>query len=621
VRVVMRVALMAITLSLPIAVESAQTSAGAADPQLTATGSSFAGVALSQWEGVFNEEDGGDVDFSVSSSVIGLNDFCQQTVDFAATDLSYAAGESACDPSQVPYSYQYVPDVGGSLAFEYNLMGTNGKRIKDLVLNAPTLLGIFTGAINKWDDAAIQALNPGTALPNQAITAYYRSDPSGENYLLSDYFANVDPGPLAAFQQLATVPTTPGTPSATWASFANGVPPGLQSLVGVNGADAASQGPAQQSGGISYVETAYAKNVGLPVASVVNAAGNAVQPTAENGDEALQGATLNSDLTENLTGVFDSTAGDAYPLSGYSYLVTQCDPSLAAVEQPPTTCSGGSGTETMGAAQGAELGQFIDYAVCQGQSEMDVLGYLPLSPQLVDEAFAAIGRIDGATEPPPPTPANCANPTIGANGGTSPISAVGALSSAEGTTLSVSAPTVGDAWVLAVRVSDASASVSSVSGGGVARWTRLAQVSDSTEGRDIEEWLGPITKSGVPDLTVHLSQAVSASKMQLNAQEFTNGGASTAWAGDVASSTTNDTAPSTTVNFPTLAPSAGGELYVGFSRARSASSAGTTPGFTYEPTNPNCLFVYDPDVSSSVSPTANQQGGLSMAVGALIEAG
>ena len=37
--------------------------AGATDPQMTSTGSSFAGVAISQWQGEFNELDGGNINF------------------------------------------------------------------------------------------------------------------------------------------------------------------------------------------------------------------------------------------------------------------------------------------------------------------------------------------------------------------------------------------------------------------------------------------------------------------------------------------------------------------------------------------------------------------------------
>ena len=424
---------------------------------------------------------------------------------------------------------------------------------------------------------------------------------------------------ITAFQQEATIPTPPGQPSATWASFDDGVPPSLSSLVGVNGADAAAQGPLHTLGGISYVEYAYAKNVALPVASVVNAAGNAIQPTAQNVVEALQGATLNADLTEDLNGVFDNTAGDAYPLSAYSYFVAQCVPAQAAAQS--VSCNG-SGAVTMGTAQGSELAQFITYVACQGQSEMAALGYAPLPPNLVEDDFQAAGRLPGGTTPPPPTATNCPNPTI--TGETSSISAVGSLSSqvsSGGGTLSVPPPTIGDAWVLAVRVSNSSINVSSITGGGVGgNWTKLIQVSDSAQNKDIEEWLGPISKTGSPALTVHFSRPISETKVELAAQEFTNGGgASTVWERDVAASAESDTT-SSTITYPTLTPASSGELYVGFSRSSSMSSAGTTSGFTYESPTTNNLYIYNPSVSSSVSPTASQQGGLSVTTGALIEA-
>ena len=52
---------------------------------------------------------------------------------------------------------------------------------------------MFTGANSFWDDPRIETLNPDLHLPHQRITPYYRTDPSGENYLLSDYLMNTDP--------------------------------------------------------------------------------------------------------------------------------------------------------------------------------------------------------------------------------------------------------------------------------------------------------------------------------------------------------------------------------------------------------------------------------------------
>jgi phosphate transport system substrate-binding protein len=401
--------LVAVTLVGNAALLGAAQPASASLPQLTTTGSSFAGVAITQWQGQFNELYGGNINFTVSSSIIGMNDFCSKTVDYGATDISYSTEQSNCITSQVPYPFQYMPDVAGGLAFEYNLAGQNGQAINNLVLNDSIIVGIFTGGIQNWDNPAIQALNPDVRLPNEQITAYYRSDPSGENYLLSDYMLHTDPAPITAFQKLATIPTPPGQPSATWASFTNGTPAGLSSLVPVNGSDAASQGPVHQPGGIAYVETAYAKNVGLPVASVVNAAGNAVQPSSYNVAVALTGAILYSDLTQNLGGVYTNPQADAYPISAYSYFVAQCVPAAAAAQS--FSCDS-SGTVTMGTAQGAELAQFITYVACLGQENMAQLGYSPLPANLVEDDFQAAGRLPGGTEPAPPTAANCKNPYI-----------------------------------------------------------------------------------------------------------------------------------------------------------------------------------------------------------------
>jgi ABC-type phosphate transport system substrate-binding protein len=379
-------------------------------PLLTATGSSFAGVAITQWEGNFNEVSGGNVNFTVTSSVVGMNDFgCNQTVDVGATDISYSTGQANCPTNAVPFPFQYMPDVAGGLAFEYHLTASNGQQVKSLILNAPTLAGIFTGTINKWNDPAIQALNPSIALPNEAITAYYRVDPSGENYLLSDYMLHTDPSAITSFQTLAQNPTAPGQPSAYWGLFPNGQPSQTASLLAVQGSDAASQGPVHVEGGISYVETAYAKNVGEPVASIVNTAGNAVQPTALNVAVALEDAILYSDLTQNLGGVYTNPDADAYPISAYSYFVAQCVPAQAAAQN--FSCDS-SGNDTMGPAQGGEMAEFIHFVACQGQESMQSLGYSPLPVNLVVDDLQAAARLPGGITYPAPTAANCPNPYV-----------------------------------------------------------------------------------------------------------------------------------------------------------------------------------------------------------------
>ena len=248
-----------------------------------------------------------------------MNEFCQQTVAFGTTDISYSTGQSVCATSQVPYPFQYMPTVAGGLSFEYNLTGQNGQQVTNLILNAPVLEGIFTGAINNWNDPQIAALNPTDRLPNQQIDAFYRGDPSGENYLLGDYFFHTAPGSLASFQPEAGVRLRAslrrhGRSSRRHPAESCG------SDLGKRGGRRLS-GPGPPAGWDFLRGDGLRQDVGLPVASVINAAGNAVQPSSYNVAVALTGAILYQDLTQNLAGVYTNTNPDAYRLSAYSYFI------------------------------------------------------------------------------------------------------------------------------------------------------------------------------------------------------------------------------------------------------------------------------------------------------------
>ena len=60
-------------------------------------------------------------------------------------------------------------------------------------------------------------------------------------------------------------------------------------------------------GSIGYVETGFAVQRGFPVVAVKNASGNFALPSAANVAIALTKATLNSDNTQNLEGVYANT--------------------------------------------------------------------------------------------------------------------------------------------------------------------------------------------------------------------------------------------------------------------------------------------------------------------------
>jgi ABC-type phosphate transport system substrate-binding protein len=387
-------------------------------PTLDATGSTFAGVAIQEWAGQVSVLYGLDVNWQVSDSVEGLDQFAQNTVDFAASDFPYSAGQASSTPDQ---PYQYLPDVASGLSFMFNLIGNNGQSITNLNLDAHVIDQIFLGEITAWNSPSITVLNPQLAgdLPATTITPVYRTDASGESYLLTDYMLHLDTSNFTAAQS-AFDSANPGDPTAIWPVPAQGSNPspttypgwGKGNLVGESGSDNAANyvGAVTSDGAITYVETAYAKEHSLPVASLVNASDNDVQPTSANVTTALEAATLNSDLTQNLSNVYTDLQPDAYPLSAYSYLVVPCSPSLASTQG--TTCDGPDTASPFPEAKGQALGLFVNYLACAGQEHLSELGYSPLPLGLVQDDVNAIGRINGAAQPPAPTPANCPNPAI-----------------------------------------------------------------------------------------------------------------------------------------------------------------------------------------------------------------
>jgi phosphate transport system substrate-binding protein len=262
------------------------------------------------------------------------------------------------------------------------------------------------GVITKWNDPALQPLNPGRNLPNAKIQVFYQSEPSSDSYLLSDYLSAEDGSQFGAY--LAAIGASAGSePAPVWPAPAPGVAPagfpnwGTGNMHAVSSPEAALQGPAHTADSISFaLGQMRPHRVGPALAYVLDAAGDVAGAKPANVATALSSLSTSDVLDDNLVPAFGSTQPFAYPLSTFSYFVTPCSPSLAANESPPSTCSGNnSGSSSFSSTQGAELGQFIDYVACAGQTTMNQLGFGALPPALVQVDLADIGAINDATEP------------------------------------------------------------------------------------------------------------------------------------------------------------------------------------------------------------------------------
>ena len=367
--------------------------AAAGGPAISGVGSSYAALAIIQWDAEVSSEFGDTVNYLTQSSVIGLNDFANYPqVDFGASEIGYSTGQADTSPPAT-FQYQYLPDIAGATCLDYNLTSTVGSTITSLKLNSQVLAGIFSGTITEWDDPAIQALNPGVLLPHDSIVVVFRSDASGDNFIFSDYLETEQPGLWNAFTSAVTAPSGA---EAIWPQ-----PPSGQRSVGQynfgnwtseNGSDTASDYVYANPNTITYVETGYALLHHDPCAQILNTSGAYVGPSESADAIALQNDVLQSDLEQNLTPVFNSPQSGAYPISAYSYLL------MAEQSEIPSS------------KQAVEA-QYVEFLACAGQEAAGKLGYSPLPLNLVQADFDAVGRITG-TQPAPPTASNCPDPYI-----------------------------------------------------------------------------------------------------------------------------------------------------------------------------------------------------------------
>ncbi len=345
---------------------------------ISGSGSTWSQNALDQWRRNVASNYGMTVNYSGTGSSAGRTDFINGTVDFAVSEIPFQARpEDGSAPERPARGYAYMPIVAGGTAFMYNLK-ISGRQVTNLRLSGEVITKIFTNVITRWNDPAIQADNPGLAMPDKAITPVVRSDGSGTTaqftLWMSKQYSSLWNSFCAKVGRANPCGLTSQYPVAGSAKAQNG-------SLGVAGYVSQSYG----EGAITYVEYSYALKSGFPVAKVLNAGGYYVEPTSSAVAVALLQARINTDanstdyLTQILDGVYGASDKRAYPLSSYSYMII------------PTEAGGVFTT-----AKGATLGDFTRYLLCEGQQQAAALGYSPLPMNLVMAGSEQIARIPGA---------------------------------------------------------------------------------------------------------------------------------------------------------------------------------------------------------------------------------
>ena len=170
----LRFALLAVFVGLSAA------SARAAD--ISGAGSTFVYPVLAKWAEAYKAGRGVAVNYQSIGSGGGIKQIESKTVDFGASDAPLPPAE--LDKFGL---LQFPVVIGGDVPV-VNLPGLEPGKLK---LTGAVLADIYLGKITKWNDKALADLNPGVALPDQAIAVIHRSDGSGTTYIWVDYLAKV----------------------------------------------------------------------------------------------------------------------------------------------------------------------------------------------------------------------------------------------------------------------------------------------------------------------------------------------------------------------------------------------------------------------------------------------
>ena len=235
----------------------------------------------------FAQVNGDAVAYGGIGSGGGVRNLRDKIVDFAGSDAFLSEKEMADMPSVI-----HVPTCMGAVVLAYNLEGVN-----ELNLSGEVIANIFAGEIKMWNDDRIAALNPGAALPAEAIIPVFRSDGSGTTFVFTDYLTKVSPMWKEKFGAGKSVNFPSGQ-----AAKGN---PGVAGVI------------KQTKNAIGYVGSEYAFAQKIPYATLQNQRGEFVAPTAASISAAASG-TIPADTRCSIT---NADAAGAYPISTFTWMI------------------------------------------------------------------------------------------------------------------------------------------------------------------------------------------------------------------------------------------------------------------------------------------------------------
>lgn len=293
---------------------------------VTGAGASFPAPLYSKWASDYNKATGVKINYQSVGSGAGIKQIEAKTVDFGASDMPLK------DEELKAKGLIQFPTVIGGVVPVVNIKGIAAGQLK---LSGQVLGDIYLGKITKWDDAAIKALNPGVALPAEAISPVRRADGSGTSFIFTNYLSKVN---------------------AEWKSkVGEGTAVNWPVGAGGKGNEGVAAFVSRLPNSIGYVEYAYVKQNKMAFALMQNSAGVFVSPD----DLTFKAAAAGADWTKSFYQILTNQAGkDAWPLTGATFIL------MHKVQDKP--------------AQATASLKFFDWGYKNGDKTADDLDYSPM---------------------------------------------------------------------------------------------------------------------------------------------------------------------------------------------------------------------------------------------------
>jgi phosphate transport system substrate-binding protein len=305
----------------------------AAAMEFSGAGATFPYPIFSRWADAYQKETGIVVNYYQVGSGAGIRQIRNDIVSFGASDMPLRLGQLNEDGL-----VQFPSVIGGTVP----VVNLEGIKSGDIRLDGATLAKIFLGEITTWNDPAIVKLNPNTRLPPQPIVVVHRSDDSGTTFVWTDYLSKV---------------------SREWASKV-GANTSVQwpAGIGANGHEGVADRVQNTKGAIGYVEYSYARQSKLATVSMINRAGETVEPSST----AFQAAAANAkwDKGDGFYLILTDQPGAAsWPITSATFVFVHKQP------QDPIAVGGAL--------------KFFAWAYAKGDKMAEEIGYVPLPKDVV----------------------------------------------------------------------------------------------------------------------------------------------------------------------------------------------------------------------------------------------